>query len=61
MAFNKQEYDNNYIRNNYDVIRATVPKGRGSDIKKLAAQNGISVSQLIVRALEQVYHIDLNK
>ena len=61
MAFDKQAYDKEYVRNNYDVIRATVPKGRGADIKKVAAQHGISVSQLIVRALEQAYHIDLSK
>lgn len=61
MAFNKVQYDNDYTRQNYDVIRALVPKGRNKDIKALAASQGKSVSQLIVEALEGYYHIDLSK
>ncbi len=61
MAFDKVKYDAEYAKANYDVIRATIPKGRGADVRKLASSRGISVSQLIVRALEECYKLDLSK
>ena len=61
MAFDKISYNNDYTRQNYDVIRATVPKGRAQDIKVFAKSKGLSVSQLIVDALEGYYNLDLSK
>ena len=61
MAFDKVSYDNDFKRQNYDVIRALVPKGCGKEIKEYAAIQGKSVSALIVEALELCYKLDLSK
>lgn len=61
MAFDPIAYNNEYTRNNYDVIRALVPKGKGAVVKEEAAARGISVSKLIIDALEECYKLDLNK
>ena len=61
MAFDKVKYDNDFARQNYDVIRALVPKGRNKDVKALAKARDMSVSQLVIKALESQYNIDLSK
>jgi hypothetical protein len=61
MAFDKVEYDKEYARENYDVIRATVPKGKRRIVRECADKRGISVSQLVVQALEECYELDLSK
>lgn len=61
MAFDQIKYVNDYKRQNYDVIRALVPKGRGKDIKAYAQAQGKSVSQVIVEALESHCKLDLSK
>lgn len=55
MAFDKIRYDNDYLREHYDTIRALVPKGKRDEIKHAAAIQGLSVSQYIVEALEAHY------
>mgnify|MGYP003321134870 CR=1 FL=1 len=59
MAFDQIGYIAEYNKANYDVIRATVPKGRGKEIKAFAKAQGKSVSQLIVDALENCYKLVL--
>lgn len=61
MAFDKMAYDNQYIRDNYDRISALIPKGSSQQLKDYAKGRGISVSQLIVEALESCYGFDLAK
>ncbi len=61
MAFDKVRYDYEYGRAHYDVIKATIPKGKASSVKAEAAARGISVSQLIIDALENCYGLDLGK
>ena len=61
MAFDQNQYINDYKRQNYDTIRALVPKGKAQDIKVFAKSKGLSVSQLIVEALEGYYNLDLSK
>lgn len=61
MAFDQGQYANEYTRQNYDVVRALVPKGKGKEIKALARAQGKSVSQLIVEALETHCKLDLSK
>ena len=61
MAFDNNSYQADYKRQNYDVIRALVPKGRGKDIKAYAQAQGKSVSQVIVEALENHCKLDLSK
>lgn len=61
MAFDQISYIAEYNKANYDVVRATVPKGKGKVIKDFAKTQGVSVSQLIVDALEKCYKLDLSK
>lgn len=50
--FNKQIYDNEYIKNNKDRINFVMPKGRKEEIKEAAAVQGISASEWINGAIE---------
>ena len=61
MAFDKVAYDNDFKRQNYDEIRALVPKGKREEIKKFAKEKGVSISRLVVEALEEHYGLDLSK
>lgn len=61
MGFDANQYKTNYRRDNYDILRAFVPKGKADILKEEASVRGISVSQLIVRALEHCYKLDLSK
>lgn len=61
MAFDQNQYVADYKRQNYDVIRALIPKGRSKDVKAYAKARGLSVSQVIVEALEVHCKLDLSK
>lgn len=61
MAFDQVEYKNQYNKENYDIVRFTVPKGKREVLKGRAQELGISVSELVVRALEKQYLLDLSK
>lgn len=50
--FNKQNYDNEYIKKNKDRINFVMPKGRKEEIKEAAAVQGISSSEWINGAIE---------
>ncbi len=45
--FNQIAYQNDYIKEKYDRINLTVPKGRKEEIKKRAASEGKSVNEYI--------------
>ena len=45
--FNQIAYQNDYIKEKYDRINLTVPKGRKEEIKKRAAAAGKSVNEYI--------------
>ena len=45
--FNQISYQNEYIKEKYDRINLTVPKGRTEEIKKKAAAAGQSVNEYI--------------
>ncbi len=45
--FNQVAYQNEYIKEKYDRINLTVPKGRKEEIKKRAAAVGKSVNEYI--------------
>lgn len=45
--FNQIAYQNDYIKEKYDRINLTVPKGRKEEIKKKAATVGKSVNEYI--------------
>ena len=61
VAFDQSKYAQEYNKENYDVIRATVPKGCRKVLRQEASERGISLSQLIVDALEYAYKLDLSK
>lgn len=45
--FDQIAYQNNYIKQKYDRINLTVPKGRKEEIKKKALEEGKSVNEYI--------------
>lgn len=61
MAFDNNSYQADYKRQNYDRLNILVPRGRGKSIKAEAGKRGISVSQLVVQALEAHCKLDLSK
>lgn len=61
MAFDKAKYDNEYQKQNYYRAVALIPKEKAREVKALADTKGISVSQLIVEALETCYKLNLSK
>lgn len=58
MAFDKNKYSNQF-KKNYDNVRILIPKGKKQFLKERADELGISVSKLIVRAIESTYHINM--
>lgn len=52
-AVKKKSPDAEYIKNNYDYIRFNVPKGEGDAIKAYAQENGMTIKQLLLMALEE--------
>lgn len=50
--FNQIAYQNNYIKEKYDRINLTVPRGRKEEIKAKAAAQGLSVNEYINKLLD---------
>ncbi len=44
---NRTEYKNNHTRDNYDRMELLVPKGSKENVKKIAAELGMSVNEYI--------------
>lgn len=61
MAFDQNSYQPKYQKQNYDRLIALVPKGKGEEVKAFAETKGISVSRLIIDALEELYKLDLSR
>ena len=61
MSFDQNKYVNQYKRDNYDRLSINIPKGGKAILQKEADVRGISVTALIVDALESCYKIDLSK
>lgn len=51
--FNQIAYQNDYIKEKYDRINLTVPKGRKEEIKKKAEAAGKSVNEYINDLIEK--------
>lgn len=67
MAFDENKYKAQYAKDNYDQILIKVPKGKKETLRKLATdldvrdnKGLISVTRLIINALEKTYKIDLS-
>lgn len=53
--FNKQDYDNAYIRDNKDRINFLMPKGYKARIKTAADAAGISAAEWIRQAIDSKF------
>ena len=49
----QQKAVHKYVKNNYDRLELTVPKGRKAEIKAHAESQGESVNAFIVRAVNE--------
>ena len=56
--FDKTAYDNEYIKNNYDVIKLTVPKGEKPRLQDHAESRGEKLNAFIRRAIRETIERD---
>lgn len=49
----KMEYNNEYSKKNYDTVNIRPPKGTRAIWKEYAESMGLSVNQLIIKAVEE--------
>ena len=68
MAFDQTKYIDDYVKENYDRVVIKIPKGKKSLLKQIATEKNItdfkgqvSVTRMIIEAIEGTYHIDLSK
>lgn len=54
----QQKAVHKYVKNNYDRLEITVPKGRKAEMKEHAEANGESVNSFIVRAVNETMKRD---
>lgn len=54
----QQKAVNKYVKNNYDRINVTFPKGRKADLQAAAALHGESVNAYIIRAVNDALERD---
>ena len=55
MAYEKIKYNNQYNKENYDKITILVPRGEKDEWKAFAKQNGISLTEMIRRAVADYF------
>ncbi len=61
MGFDSNAYKTEFRKQNYDQVGILIPKGRKDDLKALAKQEGLSISQVVVEAIRSRYGLDLSK
>ena len=68
MAFDQNKYIDEYVKNNYDRVVIKIPKGKRDILKQIATERNItddkgkvSVTRMIVEAIEEKYGVDLGK
>lgn len=59
MAFDKNKYNQDFNKKNYDRLVMDIPKGKKQELKDFAATQDLSVSELIRRALWNTYKIQI--
>lgn len=59
MAFDQKKYNQDFNKKNYDRLVMDIPKGKKQELKEFAKTQNLSVSELIRRALWQVYKIQI--
>ena len=55
-----QKAVNKYIKNNYDRVNLTIPKGKKDEYRKIAKSKGISLNQFIIDCIEANISEDVN-
>lgn len=60
-GFDANAYIAEYKKNNYSAVQVILPKGKNKVLKAEAKKRGISISKLIINALETQYGLDLSK
>lgn len=50
--FNQFKYQNDFVKNNYDRINLTMPKGKKDTIKQAATTAGMSVNEFINQCID---------
>lgn len=60
MAFNQQEYINNYLKENYYTIKLRMYKEKKDVVKAVSTKTGKSINQLFIEAFEDKYKVDLS-
>ena len=50
----RNRYQEDYKRENYDIIKILTPKGTRERLKAEAARRGLTVSMLILQAISQI-------
>ena len=50
--FNQFKYQNEFVKNNYDRISLTMPKGKKDTIKQAATVAGMSVNEFINHCID---------
>ena len=53
MAFDRIKYNNDFNRQNYDKVTIQIPKGEKEEWKSLAKKMGLSMTELIRRAVAE--------
>lgn len=61
MAFDQNAYKQEFSRLNYDSVLFQFRKGNKDKLKALAKQEGLSVNELLKRAILNTYGLDLSK
>ncbi len=61
MAFDKNRYDNDFKRQNYDRVLVLLPRGTKQVLKTYAESQGKSMTQVIVEALEDHCKLDMSR
>lgn len=68
MAFDQSKYIMDFMKENYDEVKIRIPKGKKAVLRQLAtdrnitdAKGKVSMTRLIVEAIETQYGIDLSK
>lgn len=57
----QQRAVNKYVKNNYDRVNVTFPKGRKDELKAHAAGRGESLNAFINRAIDETLERDIRR
>jgi Arc-like DNA binding domain. len=57
----QQKAVNKYVKNNYDRINVTFPKGKKEKLKEHAQKQGESVNAFIIRSVDETIQRDNTK